>query len=265
MPEAQIAETGCLEHGARKDNCEDCWRAALARPFTREEWDRLNRMANEDARRNCRDRGPLFAVPKASPKPRIRKTADILADIRKTLTPDENDRRKCARVIGAAAGGWTLTATDGSAALLEHTPRAKGTEDASPARMIAGWCRVMTGPRVDLTSAFDVALKRAAVAVKHSRRPYVTLTYRGDDDAGELVIETRAHEWSTGDNISTRETIDVMGAGLAALVPVAYNVRYLTMLCGQWPLHWYPGVDAGSPAVLTASPDWRVIVMPVRL
>lgn len=228
--------------GYQAGYCDPCWRAALDRGLSSDEWAALHRgAANQPRRTRTKGLPSLKGLTPAKPW-----NGTVAADISTAIAAGTEDtiRDRCARWIGAGAHGFTVRQTDGYRLFAQ---RGTGPELAGLTTMLDAYPYVWA----DLPAGVDVAVRRVLLIHDHPKRPkIVTPTLAGPD----LIVSAPLD----GDTASER-------IGLASLYPevsISLNaVWLLEVLRGPLQL----GIVQTERAMLRpASDDWRYVQMGYR-
>jgi hypothetical protein len=231
--------------------CDLCWRAALARDFTAEEWAILHAEAG---------RMPYGWKPRTTPharpfKPAAAWNGTAVQTIVKAIvdSTEEKDRSRVASYIGAGARGFAIVATDGG--------RMLATPHASPRAIhgsLADYFNLERCTWGQLPAGVDVSLRRVLLIFEKGHRPIVTVQMAG----GEFILSARDPDGDTARESIRPHPAAAPGVGVA--VSVAVNGDWLTeALHGPLQL----GIcEAGQYLMLRPADDsWRYVQMGYRV
>lgn len=232
--------------------CDACWRAALARPFTTEEWAALHAQAREGYNGPENQYRPI--KPYVLPKPPTPAKARTAAQITAAITPDPRGDK----VLGLYAEGFRVVCTDGSRLLT--------VRDEAPGKSAPGWLTTYLNPSGDwipLPTDFDLIVRRVA-QLAGERTHAITLTRQ------DTYLEVHATGWDGqpqyGSNQGNwaKEQIPIPGELYAEARSICLNAAFLLDALGG-PLE-LSITNTETPAVLRPPDDsWRYVQMGMRV
>lgn len=253
----------------RRLYCLPCYRRKLREGFTEADWQELNAKAAREVRGHGRYLTLPFPKLPVAPKPRRESARTAVARMRETIAKlaAADVKLRAESWIGKSCGpGWILTATDEHIALMEPG------DGPVPSSAFQKRLATLPGWFVEMSSDFHLALKRNRVAAPdRSEALYLTLRRAADLSSTELHVEAR----NPYEGMSSREIVKVSTHGDVPLdTEYCFSAKYLDLMCGQWPLYWYPSDERGNTGpvralnhnhFVSATGEFRLVLMPMRV
>ncbi len=275
LHDARHDPDGWPAHGRPARLCRGCFRRALQKGFTPDQWKRLNTQAAEGLKHSQRPKPLPRKYKPTTPHPREdRDQEKTLARIREAIT-------KAGKTVSAVAGilgrpsldELIITATDGSVALLEPG------EGTGP--RVAGAIGALTEEWIDLPPVFQLALRRVAL-LANDRTSAVRFHVAWEKGEIRLTLHASCVEYGEATEYLP---IDSHNLPLTAEpFDCCLSAEYMDWFCGSWPLRWYlhrpqtstrpniyrPGetetITEEKPQTLQpAGCEWRLAIMPMRI
>jgi hypothetical protein len=225
--------------------CEDCWRTALARGLTPEEWGKLNAQAALEYRRDPRPK--TTKIPPA-PKPQRHTDTQIIAALTESMKQETNPP---GGIVGRTYADWIVVATDGCRFLVIPTKeRGKdlklGAYLSTPAEL-----SFMSEP-----AGFPTALRRVLTCADKSYVRFVKATEEKD-----LTITGR-----TGQEYEATETYPIFKTSIPArgTCECSCNAEWLLLALSTVCNVEFCGGALGYVRVRAGSAAWVYVQMGVR-
>jgi len=226
--------------------CEDCWRAALARGLTPEEWGKLNAQAALQYSRSPRPK--TTKIPPA-PKPQRQTDAQIIATLTESMKQETNPP---GGIVGLTYAGWTVVATDGCRFLVIPTKEQGkdlklGAYVSTPAEL-----SFMSEP-----AGFPMALRRVLTCAD---KGYVKFVKAAEEEEEDLVIT--GYTYHPADyTCEASETIPVSVSGSCEF---SCNAEWLLPALATVCRVEFCGGALGYVRVRAGSAAWMYVQMGVR-